>query len=340
MHQLLYLILNFQHSFIFAFPVSCCWPLLPPFRSDLELLGPNNQYLPKIVSVFAEVSCFKHSCEIVVIITSCNNVVGSESFIQFLLPQYMDFGWDFLSLYFFSEVRSLLNCFAAGSLCWQGSCLGANCKSYGKFVKAATTDAASIHPGLDMVVLAASTAARVADNSVILVLTSDDAFSNRWFHIACELSVVVCADQVFVCPFFLIREVSRILLHKVLVEWGSILRWNGRESVDWCILQDHLCCFQKQGGTWCSIYLFGRFLWTIVLFEDCYRGNSCLSFGQIMHFFLSSFIVQGFGVENTLLFILFICWHWLELLFPTSYMRNDTILDVKSYILLFMYHYV
>jgi hypothetical protein len=26
------------------------------YRSDIELLGPNNQYLPKIVSVFAEVS--------------------------------------------------------------------------------------------------------------------------------------------------------------------------------------------------------------------------------------------------------------------------------------------
>ncbi|XLS85163.1 hypothetical protein HN51_035329 [Arachis hypogaea] len=26
-------------------------------RSDSELLGPNNQYLPKIVSVFAEVLC-------------------------------------------------------------------------------------------------------------------------------------------------------------------------------------------------------------------------------------------------------------------------------------------
>ncbi|KAJ0606051.1 putative armadillo-like helical, importin beta family [Helianthus annuus] len=26
-------------------------------RSDMELLGPNNQYVPKIVSVFAEVSC-------------------------------------------------------------------------------------------------------------------------------------------------------------------------------------------------------------------------------------------------------------------------------------------
>ncbi|VFQ64448.1 unnamed protein product [Cuscuta campestris] len=26
-------------------------------RSDAELLGPNNQYLPKIVSVFAEVLC-------------------------------------------------------------------------------------------------------------------------------------------------------------------------------------------------------------------------------------------------------------------------------------------
>lgn len=27
----------------------------PIYRSDRELLGPNNQYLPKIVSVFAEV---------------------------------------------------------------------------------------------------------------------------------------------------------------------------------------------------------------------------------------------------------------------------------------------
>ncbi|KAM0044288.1 putative armadillo-like helical, importin beta family [Helianthus debilis subsp. tardiflorus] len=26
-------------------------------RSDMELLGPNNQYVPKTVSVFAEVSC-------------------------------------------------------------------------------------------------------------------------------------------------------------------------------------------------------------------------------------------------------------------------------------------
>lgn len=34
----------------------------PPFRSDMELLGPNNQYLPKIVSVFAEV-CFPSHLE-------------------------------------------------------------------------------------------------------------------------------------------------------------------------------------------------------------------------------------------------------------------------------------
>ncbi|KAF5796827.1 putative armadillo-like helical protein [Helianthus annuus] len=27
------------------------------YRSDIELLGPNNQYVPKIVSVFTEVSC-------------------------------------------------------------------------------------------------------------------------------------------------------------------------------------------------------------------------------------------------------------------------------------------
>ncbi|KAG6436492.1 hypothetical protein SASPL_101393 [Salvia splendens] len=90
-------------------------------RSDLELLGPNNQHLPKIVSVFAEVS----------------------------------------------------------SLYWQGSCLGANCQSNGKFVEAATTDAASSNPGLYVVVLAASTAAGVADNSLNVVLVTDDACSNR-----------------------------------------------------------------------------------------------------------------------------------------------------------------
>jgi hypothetical protein len=30
--------------------------VLSIYRSDRELLGPNNQYLPKIVAVFAEVS--------------------------------------------------------------------------------------------------------------------------------------------------------------------------------------------------------------------------------------------------------------------------------------------
>lgn len=250
--------------------------------------------------------------------------------LNLFLYLYPNFGSFIIPLCFFSEVRSFCNCCTAGSLNWQGSCIGANCQSNGKFIEAATTDTASSYPGLYVVVLATSTAAGVADNSLNVVLVTDDACSNRWFHI--ELLVVVCAGQAFVLHSFRWERCSAFFCPSF---WSSPPFQHEFEGRVWIVYYKITHVASQNRWNLVLFYLFVGFCEHLCYLWICHRGNSCLSFGQIIHFVLLFLlhlwllIVQGFGIN-----ILFV-----GILVSNSHLRSDTWCSIHIFVVVIYIHF-